>query len=348
MKKAVISGYYGFENYGDEISLQVIVNALKDQGVAISAFSSKPELTSSENGIICFYTFDIFDVIRQIFVSDVLISGGGSLLQDKTSIKSFLYYIFVIVTAQILGKKVVIFSQGFAPLKHKFLEIILKKTLKKVSYISVRDDESSIYLEKIGIKAKTFSDCVWAFNRTKALKKNKLVIQLRDRDKLTDEKIEIMAKLIAEKYRHTKIEVLPLHEEKDLEICEKIYEELREHKVEVELLKHLNVKEATEVLASARNLIAMRYHACLIGIKHNANILALSYDEKVTNLAQKFDLPYLYVDEKTDLFEVEFKKSLERFEHTRISSDAIRTEEALAQKSLDNLVKIINNIEISE
>ena len=65
MKKVVISGYYGFENYGDEISLQVMVNVLKDQGVAISVFSSKPELTSSENGIICFYTFDLFDVIKQ-------------------------------------------------------------------------------------------------------------------------------------------------------------------------------------------------------------------------------------------------------------------------------------------
>lgn len=348
MKKVVISGYYGFENYGDEISLQVMVNVLKDQGVAISVLSSKPELTSSENGIICFYTFDLFDIIKQLFVSDVLISGGGSLLQDKTSIKSFLYYIFVILSAKILGKKVVIFSQGFAPLKYKPLEMLLKFTLKKVDYISVRDTESHQYLEKIGIKSKTFADCVWAFNKTKALKKNKLVIQLRDRDTLTDEKIGIMAKIIAEKYRHTKIEILPLHEEKDLEVCEKIYEELREYKAEVELLKHLNIKEATEVLASARNLIAMRYHACLIGIKHNTNILALSYDEKVTNLAQKFDLQYVYIDEKTDLFEVEFKKSLERFEHTRISPETTRTEEVLAQKSLENLIKIINNIEISE
>lgn len=348
MKKVVISGYYGFENYGDEISLQAIVNVLKEQGIGISVFSSKPELTSSENGIICFYSFDIFDIIKQIFVSDALISGGGSLLQDKTSIKSFLYYIFVILTAKILGKKVIIFSQGFAPLKHKPLEMLLKIALKNLSYISVRDYESQKYLEKLGINSKTFSDCVWAFNRTKALKKNKLVIQLRDRDTLTDEKIGIMAKIIAEKYQHTKIEILPLHEEKDLEVCEKIYEELREYKVEVELLKHLNIKEATEVLASARNLIAMRYHACLIGLKHNTNILALSYDEKVTNLAQKFDLQYVYIDEKIDLFEVEFKKSLERFEHTRINPETVRTEETLAQKSLENLVKTINNIEISE
>ncbi len=348
MKKAVISGYYGFENYGDEISLQVIVNALKEQGVAISAFSSKPELTSYENGIICFYTFDIFDVIRQIFVSDILISGGGSLLQDKTSIKSLLYYLFVIWTAKILGKKVVIFSQGFAPLKYKPLEILLKLTLKKINYISVRDEESRAYLENIGIKSKTFSDCVWAFNKTKTLKKNKLVIQLRDNDKLTDEKIEIMSRIIAEKYKHTKIEILPLHEEKDSEVCEKMYDALRENNVEVELLKHLTISEITEVLASARSLIAMRYHACLVGIKHNSNILALSYDEKVTNLAQKFELPYVYIDEKQDLFEAEFKKSIERFEHNRISSEAVREEETLAQKSLENLIKTINNIEITE
>lgn len=348
MKKVVISGYYGFENYGDELSLQTIVNALKNQGVAISAFSSKPELTSFENNIICFQSFDIFDIIRQIFVADVLISGGGSLLQDKTSIKSFLYYIFVIWTAKILGKKVVIFSQGFAPLKHRFLEKILRKTLKKINYISVRDEESRLYLESLGIYPKAFADCVWAFGRTKTLKKNKVLVQLRDTGYLTDEKIKIMAKLIAEKYSRTKIEILPLQEEKDLEICEKIYEEFKELKADVELLKNLTISETTEALASSRNLIAMRYHACLVGIKHNANILAISYDEKVTNLAQKFELPYVYADEKIDLFEIEFKKSLEKFEHCRISLEIIRAEENLAQKSIENLIKTINDIEISE
>lgn len=348
MKKVVISGYYGFENYGDEISLQVIVNALKEQGINIVAFSSNPELTSTENGISSFYTFDLFDIIKQTFVSDVLISGGGSLLQDKTSAKSFIYYIAVILIAKILGKKVVIFSQGFAPLKYKILEKLLQAVLKNIDYISVRDNESRQYLQNLGLTPKTFSDCVWALNRVTSVKKNKLVIQLREWKQLSDEKIEIIAKLIAEKYPHTKIEILPLHEEKDFEICEKLYEELRELKLDAELHKHLTTKEVTEVLTSARSIIAMRYHACLVGLKHNANILALSYDEKVNNLAQKFDIPYVYVDEKDEQFKVEFKKALERFEHTRINVESVHAEENLAQKSLDNLIKVINNIPISE
>jgi len=344
MKKVVISGYYGFENYGDEISLQVIVNSLKEQGIGISIFSSNPELTSSENAVSSFYTFDVFDIIKQLFVSDVLISGGGSLLQDKTSAKSFIYYILVILIAKILGKKVVIFSQGFAPLKSRILEKALKSVLKRVDYISVRDIESQKYLQELGIKSKTFSDAVWALSKTSNLKRNKLVVQLREWNKLTDEKINILAKLISEKYRHTKIEILPLQEEKDLEVCEKLYEELREKQLDVTLLKQLTTKEVTEVLTSARSIIAMRYHACLVGLKHNANVLALSYDEKVTNLAQKFELPYIYVDEAPEQFEIELKKAIEKFEHTRLNSENIYKEEELAQKSLDILNKVINNI----
>ena len=80
MKKIVISGYYGFNNFGDEISLQVIVKTLQDQGIDVTVLSSNPEMTVLTHGVISLYTFSIFDIIRQIFVSDALISGGSAMI----------------------------------------------------------------------------------------------------------------------------------------------------------------------------------------------------------------------------------------------------------------------------
>ena len=342
MKKVVISGYYGFENFGDEISLQVIVNALKAAGINVMVLSSKPDLTALENGVSSFYTFSIFDIVKQIFVSDVLISGGGSLLQDKTSQKSFLYYIFVILAAKLLGKKVVIFSQGMAPLKNKISEMILSSILKQVDYISLRDDESKIYASSLGAKAKTFADAVWALGKNNILRHNKLVVQLRQWDKLSDEKIAALAKLILQKYKSYKIEILSLQDDKDLEVCQKLYDELKNNISDVNVLHGLSTKEIVETIASAKSLIAMRYHACLVGLKQGLNILALSYDEKVTNLAKEFNLPFVYVDEELDLFEMELKKAIERFEEIRIDSTIVKKKEQLAKESLSELIKIIN------
>lgn len=346
MKKVVISGYYGFENFGDEISLQVIINNLKESGIDITVLSSKPELTSMENGVNAFYTFNIFDIIKQLFVSDVLISGGGSLFQDKTSIKSFLYYIFVILVAKILGKKVVIFSQGFAPLRCKYLEVILSLVLKNVDYISVRDQESKCYLQSLGIKSAAFADSAWAFDKNRVIKRSKVVVQLREWHNFNDEKIEILAKLIAQKYRTTKIEILPLQEEKDLGVCEKLHNALQGNVVDVQVLHGLSTKEIMDTIASSYSLIAMRYHACLLGLKHGVHILALSYDEKVTNLAKKFNIPYVYTDETVDLYEMELKKSLERFESSSVNAETVKAEEQLAKQSFENLIKIINNKKI--
>jgi len=346
MKKAVISGYYGFENFGDEISLQVIVAALKDNGMNITVLSSKPDLTSYENAVSSFYTFSIFDIVRQIFVSDVLISGGGSLLQDKTSQKSFFYYIFVILIAKMLGKKVIIFSQGLAPLKNKISEMILALVLKQVDYISLRDTESQQYAQNLGVKAKTFSDAVWALNKSNVVRHNKLIIQLRKWDKLSDEKIAILAKLITEKYKSYKIEILSLQDDHDLEVCQKLYNELEKNVSDVKVLHDLSTKEIVETIASSRSMIAMRYHACLVGLKQGLNILALSYDEKVTNLAKEFGLPYVYVDEELEQYEMELKKAIERFEDTSIDSTIAKNKEQLAKQSLVELIKNIDKVEV--
>ncbi|MDD3419054.1 MAG: polysaccharide pyruvyl transferase CsaB [Candidatus Gastranaerophilales bacterium] len=348
MKKAVISGYYGFENFGDEISLQVIVNALKESGVNITVLSSNPELTSSENGVSSFYTFSIFDIIKQIFVSDVLISGGGSLLQDKTSAKSFIYYIFVIFVAKVLGKKVVIFSQGLTPMRYRLLERVLAFVLQNADYVSLRDLESQEYAQKLGINAKTYSDCVWALDKINIIKRDKLVVQLREWDKLTDEKLEILASVVANKYRNIPIEILSLHDEKDFLVCSKFHDLIKTKVMKVDLIYGLSPREIIETIASARCLIAMRYHACLVGIKQHLHILALSYDQKVTNLSKKFNLPYLYVDETIDLFEMELKKNIEKFEDFSPEIDTTRAEEQLAKRSLDNLVRKINNMEVTE
>ena len=105
-KKVVISGYYGCDNFGDETILKVLVDKLKEENADITVLSLNPEKTKALHKVKTVKSFDLLRVITTIMKSDVLISGGGSLLQDATSLKSLLYYLFVISVAEFFHKKV--------------------------------------------------------------------------------------------------------------------------------------------------------------------------------------------------------------------------------------------------
>ena len=90
MKKILISGYYGFDNFGDEAILSVLLNHLKGQDVTV--LSANPEKTGKTYNVNSINSFNTELVMKRISNFDVLISGGGSLLQNVTSNRSLFYY----------------------------------------------------------------------------------------------------------------------------------------------------------------------------------------------------------------------------------------------------------------
>ena len=108
MTKYIVSGYIGFDNFGDEAIQNVLVKKLKSEGAGkITLISSNPEKTKKIHEV---DSCGMLKFLPALAKSDVLISGGGSLLQDVTSLKSLIYYLGVIYLALILGKKVEIFK----------------------------------------------------------------------------------------------------------------------------------------------------------------------------------------------------------------------------------------------
>ena len=88
MTKYVISGYIGFDNFGDEAIAKVLTSHLKSKGAEkITVLSSSPNKTAKLYGV---DSVNFLKFYQPIIESDVLISGGGSLLQDITSLKSLI------------------------------------------------------------------------------------------------------------------------------------------------------------------------------------------------------------------------------------------------------------------
>jgi len=300
-KKVCISGYYGFDNFGDETILKVLTENLRDFDVTV--FSSNPLKTSSMYGVKSVKSFDIPQVIKSLCECDCLISGGGSLLQDSTSIKSLVYYLFVIIIAQLAGKKTIVFAQGIGPIRNSAAAQITFYILKKAAYISVRDKNSLELLRNHGVKAELCNDPVWNIApQTKTLT-NILGVQLRSFPLLTDDILKTAAHCICKNYAHKAINIFSLQNKLDIEVCEKLQEYIKEinSKVKVEVIQNTSNEKLINDIAQADELIAMRYHACLIAVKNKIKLLPVSYDIKVETLAKRFGLEYIDLNVNQDI-----------------------------------------------
>jgi len=157
MKEApslVLSGYYGYGNTGDEAVLEAILADLRREcpDVRMTVLSASPEATAARYGVRSVHRFSPADVWRALRQADLLVSGGGSLLQDVTSTRSLWYYLGVIAMARAAGAKVMVYANGLGPLRRPVNRVLTATVLRGVQRISVRDPDSLAVLGGLGVK----------------------------------------------------------------------------------------------------------------------------------------------------------------------------------------------------
>ncbi|MCK9217457.1 MAG: polysaccharide pyruvyl transferase CsaB [Firmicutes bacterium] len=150
----VVSGYYGFGNSGDEAILKSIVRDFKNfaPNTEITALSNSASKTGRDYGIKAINRLNIIDILKTIKNCDLFISGGGSLLQDQTSTRSLLYYLFIIKIALHYNKKVMLYANGIGPINSKSNAERVKRIVNKVSLITLREEYSYKLLKSVGIE----------------------------------------------------------------------------------------------------------------------------------------------------------------------------------------------------
>ncbi len=152
-KRVVMSGYYGFGNAGDEAILEAVYDNIKrvDGNAHVTVLSKDPETTSSLYGCDAAPRFQPIRLRKAIKNCDVLISGGGSLLQDTTSTRSILYYLMIIRLAERLGKRVILYANGIGPVTKAKNRRLVKEAVEKADAVSLRDQDSLNELRSMGV-----------------------------------------------------------------------------------------------------------------------------------------------------------------------------------------------------
>ena len=298
MTKYIVSGYIGFDNFGDEAIAKVLTDRLKKSGAEkITLISSSPEKTAQIHKV---DSCKMLDFWKSLCEADVLISGGGSLLQDVTSVKSLIYYLGVIYSALILHKKVEIFAQGIGPINSKAGQILTRFALSNADTISVRDKKSQELLKKWGIESELVKDPILELELSPKNKTGVVGIQLRSYPTVTDKFLSRLAEEVIKNFADKKIQIISLQDSVDLEICEKFARILkingRENNVEV--VSGLSINDVFECISNLEYLVAMRFHANVVGMKSGVKTLAIDYDIKVKKLADEYRLPIIELNQQ--------------------------------------------------
>lgn len=292
-KNILISGYYGFDNFGDEAILGVLTKKLKSLNTGIRVISKSPKKTAALYDVASTLYFCLCQIIFRIKQYDILISGGGSLLQDVTSLKSLLYYLWVINAALFFKKKVIIFAQGLGPIKNKFGAFLTKKTLQKCTLVTVRDRKSKLILNKWSIEADLVCDPLFDLSLATSSPSNKVGVQLRSFKTLKENLLIKLAEQVNKEFSDKEIEIYSFQDSLDLKVCKHFEAILKliNPKIKTTLIFNQTSQEILEKISKLEYMIAMRFHANLIALKYGIKTLAISYDIKVEKLAEEAQIP---------------------------------------------------------
>lgn len=317
----LISGYYGFKNSGDDALLTAIINdiAKYKESPNIVVLSKNPRETERLYRVKSINRFNFPAILKHMKKADMLISGGGTLMQDGTSTKSLLYYLTIINTALRYKLKVMLYSNGIGPLNHAGSRESTQKVLNKVDLITLRDKPSAQLLKEIGVnKPKILITADPALGLESADKKAGRKI-LDEYEVPSDKKlIGISIRRWAENCRDFETVVaracdyaaqkygmypvlIPMQMERDLAISQSVAARMKTDAAVIN--KRYSVQEIMSVISNMDICIGMRLHSLIYAAVSAIPLIGLVYDPKVSSFMehthQKLFAGVKELDEKT-------------------------------------------------
>lgn len=147
-----LCGYYGAGNLGDDALLQETIKRTSANNMRKIYIISQKNCDFFDNSNFFIVPKNNIGAIkRAISDSSRLILGGGSILQDKSSLRSLIYYTSLIKYAHKKGVRVELLSNGIGPLRRKRARRLAAKALAYAETISLRDTFSYDLAKELGV-----------------------------------------------------------------------------------------------------------------------------------------------------------------------------------------------------
>lgn len=298
MSNIIVSGYYGFKNAGDEAMLAAMIEVLLElePECKITVISANPADTKVRHGVDAVYWLNYVQIAAVVRKSDLLISGGGSLLQNVTSWRSLYYYMSILFLAKSLGTPVMLYAQGIGPIYGQFAREVMHRIGNMVNLITVRDVGSLHELERLRIDRpmiRVTADPVLAIHRVdreighKILKQHGVggakplvgisVREWRGWDHYKDVLAQAAEVISAE--LGARIVFLPMQYPEDIAAAKLIAAKASCDTVVLD--DEYTTSELLSLVGNCQLLIGIRLHALIFAGVMGVPMIGLSYDPKI-------------------------------------------------------------------
>ena len=278
--KLLVSGYYGFGNLGDEALLAGLLSGLP--GAQVTVLSGQPDATRALHNVGAVHRLT---GLGALVTHDALLSGGGGLLQDKTSSRSLRYYLGVISLAKRLGKRVVVYGQSVGPLSPAG-ERGVARALKGVP-VAVRDKPSQTLLARLDISAELVADAALALPAPLARPAENAPVLFVPRGgfrEVTAAFAALAQRLEAEGVPLAGLALQPNEDERPLDDLVRAAPSLQKLTVRTP-------GEALETVSGSRYVVSARLHGLIFAARAGRPASGVAYDPKVAAFCDEAGLP---------------------------------------------------------
>lgn len=306
MSNIVISGYYGSKNAGDEAMLAAMLEVFSelDPKLNITVISSDPDYTIKRHGVKAVNWLNVVAILKVLTKADLLISGGGSLLQNVTSGRSLYYYMGILFLAKLVRTPIMLYAQGIGPIYGRFARQLMCWFGNHSSLITVRDEDSLCELKDLKITKpfiKATADPVLAINSVdkkigqRILKKYHVSItkpivgiSVREWREWTHYK-EILAeaadRVAAE--LDAQIIFMPMQYPEDVKAAKQVVNKMK--KPSCILKEDFTTAELMSLVGNMDLMIGIRLHALIFAGVMGTPMIGISYDPKIDRFLKSID-----------------------------------------------------------
>ncbi|GAC1308963.1 MAG: polysaccharide pyruvyl transferase CsaB [Vulcanimicrobiaceae bacterium] len=299
----LLSGYYGFGNLGDDALLSIIVSQLRTRYpfATIDALSATPADTAHELGIVATPRWDQGAIRDAIARADVVLSGGGGLLQNATSLKSLLYYAGIVRGAIRAEKKTMVFAQSIGPLDFWGKQTV-RECCKGLHAATVRDERSRELFAPLvaATRVERTADPVFLYEPPErpvdlstaglGVESDPLVVVCVRKTAHQNDGVAAIAAAVdrlAASYG-TRVAFVPFGGTPDAEASTLVIRKCASHPMLVALD---GLDAVAAAIGRARLVIAVRLHAVILAIRLGVPFLAIPYDPKIAGLLEDIRYP---------------------------------------------------------
>ncbi len=296
----LICGAYGKGNAGDDAILEAIVAEMRsiDRDMPIYVLSRTPRATSVFYRVRSCHTFNFPGFLRIMRKTRLYLSGGGSLIQDVTSTRSLMYYLYSLKFARLSGNKTIMYGCGIGPVSSEKNRKKARKYIDRYAdIITLRESSSLDELRAMGISrpevilsadpALTLptadSAAVDSYLISNGLdpKGRYICFALRPWEGF-EQKVPIFARaadLALEKYGLTTV-FLPVEPGRDLAAAKMVAEKMTSpgHILQ----RPSNGSMAVGIMSRMEILVSMRLHALIFAAGSGIPLVGVVYDPKVS------------------------------------------------------------------